>query len=965
MMNFAMLTSSYSCQIADQEVIEQSSSCSPFSTSSSSQLSSIPELEEEVHPTNALGLFFQNNNYNMTTDSPTLNWTPFFEGGGMSASNSGQDLFWSKHTDEDGNLSALAAYEARADSNNHGISSASSSQSDSDIFPSSSIHHLPAWNTMGNFEEEEKRGKDQLTHVSPGDQYSTSGLSDRNDDDGFKNDLWFIPSPETGSAPAAHLALQRKKRMQFVDTTNEAALHSMKEAVGSPGASLPSKLKAFKSVPNLKRRISSGYTARLEELLSEMGWPKQGEETEAQDGDSFYEGVGDSTAQDSEIGNDTVIASNSASASGNGNTSFTGDQSYSLSGNANTSSSSSSSFAGGAGSGLSLRTTNSALYQRRAGSRDGTMPVPAPVEVPSKRLEDDKDESNSDQFNLDSFNSGLAHSSSSLSLGNSSNNDHQITSSNLLTNLNAVSQSSMNQRRAANLIAQQQRLQQLADQVTGTGSSSSDSNAGSSSGSVQNNMPLYQSTSFNQLSVSPATGRPNTASSGSNMTELRTPITPFVGMSLNSAPASGNGVNNQDTLPHVPWTGNQAFSFTPQMTSGLTGKNAVGMNDFGLMQFGKMQTTSNTAEIGSSKEAQADYLANLQNSLGLYNLPNNNNTTAINPAAVLDPSTFSSFPPMPNSAIGLMPSTVSYPQLTSNQHHQKLIFPPQQQKVMPVGQSAFAGQRPRAGTAMAALGDSSSHPSPRHMRSTPNLQMSPSSSLDGNHQYASIQNIGSSSVHTTPNKSVRKIASNKRLNMLNATPETPSMQLYGSTTTIPNSPISPTKRGRNTGILSTSTSFGMGNTNFEFINYGIEDADELCSAVAPSGSYKVPLKGYGGDDDDDDDYGGSMGDNAGEIDERSQQQFDHSNPPSSPRKSANGKNNRNGPRWEDAPPLPTSTPNMSASGSISEKIEDSLSNPTSSEIITDRQVKRRKSDASMMLAGRKKSPSMSNLRKRD
>ncbi len=31
---------------------------------------------------------------------------------------------------------------------------------------------------------------------------------------------------------------------------------------------------------------------------------------------------------------------------------------------------------------------------------------------------------------------------------------------------------------------------------------------------------------------------------------------------------------------------------------------------------------------------------------------------------------------------------------------------------------------------------------------------------------------------------------------------------------------------------------------WEFVNYGIEDADELCAAVAPSGSYKIPLKGF-------------------------------------------------------------------------------------------------------------------------
>lgn len=34
-----------------------------------------------------------------------------------------------------------------------------------------------------------------------------------------------------------------------------------------------------------------------------------------------------------------------------------------------------------------------------------------------------------------------------------------------------------------------------------------------------------------------------------------------------------------------------------------------------------------------------------------------------------------------------------------------------------------------------------------------------------------------------------------------------------------------------------------------FVNYGIDDAEELCSAVAPSGSYKVPLRGYSRDSD--------------------------------------------------------------------------------------------------------------------
>ncbi|PWY98307.1 hypothetical protein BCV70DRAFT_218758 [Testicularia cyperi] len=37
------------------------------------------------------------------------------------------------------------------------------------------------------------------------------------------------------------------------------------------------------------------------------------------------------------------------------------------------------------------------------------------------------------------------------------------------------------------------------------------------------------------------------------------------------------------------------------------------------------------------------------------------------------------------------------------------------------------------------------------------------------------------------------------------------------------------------------SSFGQ----LSFVNYGMDDADEICSAVAPSGSYKVPLRGFG------------------------------------------------------------------------------------------------------------------------
>lgn len=899
--------------------------------------------------------------FTMASDSPSLQWTPFFEGGGgsLSGSNSANDIFWSSSKNpEDTSLTSLntTTFDLRTTeyNNHHASSSSASSQSDSDIFPISNIHQLPAWNTLGRIGGKEK--EDSNTHVSPGDAYSASGLSDRVGDDGFKDDLWFIPSPESGEAHGSHSLLQRKKRINFATTNSTTAMgNGMKNSsIGSPGVSLPSTLKAFKSVPNLKRRVSSGYTARLEELLSEMGWPKQDENV----------GIGDSTAQDSDIGNDTIQVSSSSGQTQSGNNAMTlssaGSQSYSLtnseSGNVLNVGSTSNHVAsgGGSGSGLSraLQTTNSALYQRRAESRDGLMPVPSPVTVP-KRLEENAAGTEMSNDQNDDLNSALSQSSSFIFLdqGNVDDQSGNITQ-NMLTNLNAVAQSSLNQQKAAALVAEQQRNQNLIDQA-----------------GTMSNLTVGQATS-----ASPITGRPDTGSSGSNITELHTPITPFVGLSLHSAPSSGTGVSNLDSLPQIPWTANFASS-----SIGTGGKTTNSMNDFSMLQFNK-----------------SEYLANLQNSLGLYNLPNlmnstksnvsNNTSNVINPTAIIDPSTFTSFSPVqPASAIGLMPSaslksdlftSQSAHPLTSNQHHQKLIFPPQQQKVMPVGTSAFGGLRPRAGTAMAALGG---HPSPRHMRSTPNLHLAHSPSLDGSQYNVGAAVLGGepNSVHTTPNKSIRKIASNRRLNMLNATPETPSSHLFQGSAHIPNSPVSPSKRGRNPGgMLTGSTSFGGGGTTFEFINYGIEDADELCSAVAPSGSYKVPLKGFGAndDDEDDDDFGGgggggSMGveegpDADGESDGQARRPSIASVDsegnlfPGSPRKAASRRarssTNRSGPRWEDpdAPPVPSLT-------DIENKLESQFANQEG----IARQVKRRKSDASMMLAGRKKSPSMSNLRK--
>ncbi|KAJ9480042.1 Developmental regulatory protein [Pseudozyma hubeiensis] len=55
----------------------------------------------------------------------------------------------------------------------------------------------------------------------------------------------------------------------------------------------------------------------------------------------------------------------------------------------------------------------------------------------------------------------------------------------------------------------------------------------------------------------------------------------------------------------------------------------------------------------------------------------------------------------------------------------------------------------------------------------------------------------------------------------------------------------------------TPSALGSGSGGFSqlsFVNYGMNDADEICSAVAPSGSYKVPLRGFGSSSGEDDDF---------------------------------------------------------------------------------------------------------------
>lgn len=880
----------------------------------------------------------------MASDSPSLNWMPFFDGTSMSSDPSASDLLWSKSHGEqrcyaDGDvyshrsdpastlldsngLSGLHTFDAHDVLADHGTSSGASTYSDSDSFPASTLHHLPAWSTVGKMDEPQK----QDDSTSPGDAISPSGLSDRNGDNGLMDDLWFIPSPETGAPPGAHGALQRKKRMQFAKQLPSSLQRTEQRPGhlrdGSPGASLS--LKAHKSVPNLSRRVSSGYTARLEELLAEMGWPKNYEGNGEANGGNVAE------AQDADVGDDTIQGTYHGETTSYASTGDDGQASGSR--QADTSGTVIGSLAGG----MPNHSTSSALYQRRAESRDGNMPTPVPVAVPKRP---------DDPFSVLSATSSATTESAIYSIEEQHaqrQHNRSGTANDALDPIAAAAQHSIDHERAAAMAAQHQRLQQLSSMVDASSTSGvhKESNANDTSKSahstlgespIDSNSHMLFASSVPPIGTSPATGRPNTASSGSNTTELRTPITPFVGMSLNSAPATQT----------PSWTASQAFAFAPQTGNG----NAT--SDPRLMQFGKMPNAT------MDKDAQTErYLASLQNSLGLYNVANPQaSTAAVNPAAVLDPSAFS-------SVFGNLTGTPATGHDFASQpagNSQRLIFPPQQQKVVPVGQSLL-GQRPRAGTAMAALGGPA-HPSPRHMRSTPNLHLSPSPSLDGS-QYNPYG--GSASVTNTPIKTVRKIASNRRLSMLTATPDTPSMQGFAPGT-LPNSPISPTKRGRSGGMLSTSTSVGNLGGAFEFINYGIEDADELCAAVAPSGSYKVPLKGFGEGGDEEDEGGDGAEDDDDEGDGASGG-TDNEGAPRSPRRSGalrrpRSSTNRSGPRWADpdAPPVPSLSGNPDSNAAAS-----ALDGTNAG-----RQIKRRKSDASMMLAGRRKSPSMSNLRKRE
>lgn len=112
-------------------------------------------------------------------------------------------------------------------------------------------------------------------------------------------------------------------------------------------------------------------------------------------------------------------------------------------------------------------------------------------------------------------------------------------------------------------------------------------------------------------------------------------------------------------------------------------------------------------------------------------------------------------------------------------------------------------------------------PSAKKAKSTPNLRHSPGAYHAANRDTTPTPSPGRNS----PEGSARKIAGNRRVQSSNnLRRKKSSPEALGAAPPLPPLPAG----------------------GFSFVNYGVEDAQELCAAVAPSGSYKIPLKGYGG-----------------------------------------------------------------------------------------------------------------------
>lgn len=717
-------------------------------------------------------------------NSPEITWTPFFEG-----------MQSEDYMTKESGINTFSAFESlHVDDliHNDASSSASSSTSEVNRNPSSSLHTLPAWSS---FEGDEGLHKSSPTY------------SDDVEEDSI-NDVWFAPTAN----------LSRKKRINF----GRELMAEEREV--SPGAS--GNLKSYKSAPQLVRRIPSvDHKAKLEELLVEMGWPRETSLSMMEATDGMDKQGGESS-------------SNFSSASQTGGS---GGQSISS----------------GAGSLASGMPATSALFKRRANMREGNMPAPSPVVVPRTEELDSSGAIPATSIPTLDLEHGHLRPDAQISHSRSatfpSSHDAFPTIASRQGPSSGPSYPSTLNMYNQNFISPSQHFmaqdnnERAIKAVEAALLYSMEPRRGSSSGDQHINFsPIKQ---------------PDTASTGSAGSELRTPITPF--QALTTSELSGVPFDYQ--LPN-------AGELPGQVLSG----------GYQVNYLNKMKSQSDLESALSS------------NSLGLQDLQR---TQPYQPAMIDSSSYAQIFAHMPTASI---PSSINS---VESSHRQK-------------------------------------QPNLKQMRSSPNMRTSPSSD-------------GCSSSTKSP---LRKIASNRRLTGSSSTGEfimpsptkSPnkkgkSPKMAANTIALPPLPISNHfQQQPSSATIATFSNSGRGGA-FQFVNYGVEDADELCSAVAPSGSYKIPLKGFGSGQDDED------GEDNDEVD---QQQAGNSSSKSTRSRTKSSSNTRLGPRWQ---------------GLDDDQEEQDFNNSVATTgDKQSRQIKRRKSEASMTsLPGKRKTASSGNLKKKD
>lgn len=657
--------------------------------------------------------------------------------------------------------------------------------------PSSGLHNLPAWSTT-------EEG-DIWNRPSPGNSDSTG-------DEKIVNDVWFAPPTQFG----------RRKRSPL----NNRRGPFDEEREISPGTTSSANLKSYKSAPQLvqqeKPRVTSAdHRAKLEDLLFEMGWPKEEEVAEGSEGSQSHQGRPSGGSGSSGSGGSSVPASSSGS-----------------------------NFSTGAGSLASGMPVTSALFQRRAANmKEGDRPAPSQVAIPAS----------------DEVTKGLTAPIAMTSLP-SVNVDYRMRpapeqphcrSATFPSAHNTLDPSIMSRPAyqpsvsaaslpTSHMFHQQQQQQQFLNQ---------DVNARQQGQAAlffelasRTTIPSFaQQQAIMTQSPFPSIASSSISSASTSTADLQTPITPFQNMSTNEVAAS--------SMP---------YGYSPMSTMGALPNQLL---------------TPHSMAYPTKVKTQSDLDINgtYGNALGLQYI----------------------VPPL-NQSTNMIDSS-SYSQIFS-------------------GMSTF----------------STSQPSLKQMRSSPNMRVSPSS-------------------EGSPLKSpLRKIASNRRLTI-------------NSSDNLSNMPSSPTKspikknkspKTSSYGIIplppmpslmstASSGSHNGGAASFEFVNYGIHDADELCSAVAPSGSYKVPLKGFGSnidDQEDDEDQDDTEGDAA--ANDAAEKRLHRSRSKS---------NSRLGPRWQGV-----------------DGEDDEISSGNSEKSLS-RHIKRRKSEVNMLLSspGKKKTASSGNLRRRD